>query len=194
MVTAPKKPVQNKSNSKPNSKKAPMPMGLKIGLIIGAIILVCVVGMGLIGLIFAGSIYNYFTQNGNIKVDEKSGTVEISSEDGKQTFSTKSDLPDNYPSDIPVYPNATVTSAITNGEAGSLVTWKSSDSVEDVSNYFEKELADQGWNKIEGETSFFGQGVGHAEKSGRTLSYVITSTTEDGQQMTSIAVTNENQQ
>jgi hypothetical protein len=133
-------------------------------------------------------------QNGKIKVDEKGGSVEISSEDGKQTFSTNSDLPDNYPSDIPIYPNSTVTSSVTNGEEGSLVTWQSSDSLEDVSNYFEKELANQGWSKTEGETSFFGQGIGHAEKSGRTLFYVITTTTEDGKQMTSIAVTNENQQ
>lgn len=194
MVTASKKPAQSKTSSKSAGKnKSPMPIGLKIGLIVGVVVLVCVIGMGIIGLIFAGSVFNYFSQNGNIKIDEKSGTVEISSGDGKQTFSTKSDLPENYPSDIPIYPNSTVTFSAANTDAGNSVTWQSSESRDKVVEYFESKLSEQGWSKQAGQGSYFVAGIGYAEKSSCTLSYVVSEEVKDGKAQTTIVAVEKNE-
>lgn len=55
------------------------------------------------------------------------------------------ELPRSFPSDVPQYPGAKVTSAQETGELVVAVTFESPDSIEAVAKYYADSLASQGW-------------------------------------------------
>lgn len=171
-----------------SAAKKPMSTGVKIALIGGGIVVVLAVLAAVAGVFVAGSAWNFLKSNG-VKVDEKSGSVEITTQDGQGTFSSKAELPENYPSDIPVYPGAEVVYSVVKDGDGSNVTWRTNDSLQRVVSYYEAQLAGQSWAKAEGQPTYFTAGIGFAEKSPRSLAIIASEENKDGNKSTVIVVT-----
>lgn len=173
--------------SKPIEKK-PISTGAKLAIIVGGIVLFVATVVVIAGIFFAGPALS-FLKNGSIKVDEKNGSVEVTTQDGQSTFSSKAELPDNYPADIPRYPGAEIVYSVVKASDGSNVTWRTNDSLQQVTAYYEEHLASQGWAKTQGQQAYFTAGIGFAEKPSRNLSVIVTNDNKDGKESTVIVVT-----
>lgn len=93
------------------------------------------------------------------------------------TMTTGKKIPNDWPTDAPLYPKATVQFAGTAnsimGDAGTAVVLLSTADLQEVKNYYRTELVDQGWdvkNTMEAQAST----IYLAEKDGRTLSVTVT--------------------
>lgn len=170
------------------SLKKPMSKGAKIALVVGGILAVLFIGMVIVGMLVAGSVFGFLRDN-TVKVDEKNGSVEVTTQDGQSTFSSKAELPKGYPDDIPVYPAAEVVYSVVKDGEGSNVTLRSADSIEKVTAYYEAQLAAQGWAKTKNNSTYFTSGIGFAEKLSRSLSFIVTQESKDGKASTVIVVT-----
>lgn len=95
----------------------------------------------------ANALVNTIT-GGQVNV-ANNGAVTYSNDQG--SVSTQNKLPDNWPSDAPSYPGATITfagqsnSTADNPNSGFSVTMTSGDSVDKVTKYYRDNLAQQGW-------------------------------------------------
>jgi hypothetical protein len=97
------------------------------------------------------------------------------------------DLPDDFPDDFPVYDGADVLGSISGeqaGEEGTVVTWETDDSAEDVTAFYEQEFEDGPWTTTS-EGSFGGLGNFTVE-NGDQAAYVLISETDGN---TTIVVT-----
>lgn len=112
---------------------------------------------------------------GEAKVDmQGDGAMKIETDEG--TFTTGGDLPDNWPTDVAVYEDATVSySASTNpatGKPGSALVLMTTDASADVAAWYKSQLTKDGWTLSSamegGGTTIFG-----ATKDDRTLSMMI---------------------
>lgn len=84
-----------------------------------------------------------------VTVDRKlDGSTTYSNDENTVTIGSNT-LPDNWPSDAPTYPNATVqysgSSQPQTGEEGLAVAFVTTDSAQSVYDFYKKELADKGW-------------------------------------------------
>jgi len=61
---------------------------------------------------------------------------------------TPGQLPSDFPSDVPIYPGAQAQSALSVPGGNLFVTFATSASVEDVAEYYEEQLGNQGWTII----------------------------------------------
>lgn len=181
-----------KSTSK-NIKKSPvaqkMPQGVKILLIVVAVVFVLAVVFSIIAAAFAGAYFKQLIGGGIVKVDQN-GTVEVKTKDGKASFSSKAELPANFPVDIPQYPGATVVYSFSGSSQDQVVnvTYSSPDAAKKIVEYYTANLATQGWTPIE-ESGFFTLGsYGSAKKSNRRLSVVINEETKEGKMTSSIVI------
>ncbi len=113
---------------------------------------------------------------GKADVDYKGdGTVTINTNEG--TFSTGTKVPDNWPSDVAVYPGSSVQySGSSNqggdGKLGFALLLASTDSPAKVAEYYNKSLVAAGW-KINSTANFGGASIIGAEKDNRTLAITI---------------------
>lgn len=129
-------------------------------VIIIVVIVVVLVVLGIIGSLVSGWIAKKFTEkgvesivsqytNGTVDIDTKNNTVTIESEDGTATIGSQ-ELPDNFPSDIPVFPGATVLGSVTGSASdgsGIFVSLNSTDSMDDVKDFYGYRLSDNGWGE-----------------------------------------------
>jgi hypothetical protein len=137
-----KKEEQEKRQTK---KKAPI-------LIILAVV---VVGAAILGGIFYRKAKDLVVGNvlsrrigGVVDVEKDGEKVTVTSEEGEFSFEEEGSLPDNFPSDFPIYPGAKLASSWTassDDTDGLSLIWKTDDSVSKVGNYYESELKDAGW-------------------------------------------------
>lgn len=94
---------------------------------------------------------------GNVDVDIEGdgGTTTITSEEGETTWGS-TEIPENFPGNVPVYPNATVTfshvGAGADGESAS-ASLETTDDVDTVSSWYKTEIDNNGWS-IEGTDSW----------------------------------------
>lgn len=76
------------------------------------------------------------------------GSTTYSNDEGTVTVGGNT-LPSNWPSDAPAYPNGTILySGSTNpqtGTSGAAVSFSTQDSVAEITTFYQKELASQGW-------------------------------------------------
>ncbi len=78
------------------------------------------------------------------------------------------ELPSDFPADVPTYPGARLESVMVDPGAGTMVSWTTDDSAEDVLAFFTKNLKSNGW-WIENDQ---GGGV-FASKETRTATVMI---------------------
>ena len=87
--------------------------------------------------------------NGNtVAVDGKTGQVTVRTNDGTAVYTggAGTKLPADFPSDIPIYPGATVTASVgaagqAAGKTSHVVTFETSDSADSVASFYKAKLA-----------------------------------------------------
>jgi len=88
---------------------------------------------------------------GEVDIDLDEGQVNIQSDEGEISYGTGSDLPEGFPSNVPLYNNMTIMSSWTqtmDGKAAYSIAAVSDDSVDEIFNWYKSELSN--WD-IEGE-------------------------------------------
>jgi len=115
-------------------------------------------------------------------LQETQQAVEKISEESKGTIKEGTSLPQNFPSDFPLYPGAKVENSLTGqqlGKEGFMVTLTSSDDWQKVSSFYKTNLPKKGWQVTasyesgDGGVITFSKGVTKgavtiAEKEGKT--------------------------
>ena len=123
---------------------------------------------------------------GKAKVDLDNGKVTVSTDEGTAEWGGNK-LPDNWPSDAPIYPNSQVQfsgASNQNDNSNSTVVLQTSDSGEKVLAYYKQELVAKGW-KIESTYEMSDAAMLGATKDKSSISVTIGS---GGDQKTSITV------
>jgi len=117
----------------------------------------------------------YVTPDGKVVVQNGKpgqGQVTISGKDGKVTYNAEGGkVPDDYPKDVPVPGNVKVvmsTSANANGQQGYSLILESADTTDNLTAFYKKGLADNGWT-IESTTSTAEMTIFGASKEKRQL-------------------------
>ena len=65
-------------------------------------------------------------------------------------------VPGSFPTDVPLYPGAKPMASMSAGREGTMVTFKTTDSQQEIFEFYQTQLAEQGW-KVAEEESFGGQ-------------------------------------
>jgi hypothetical protein len=137
------KAKKEKKEKREPKKKAP------ILLILVAVVVLTVVLGGICYRkakdLVVGSIFSRLSGGA---VEKDGDKVTVSLEEGEFSFEEEGSLPDNFPSDFPIYPDAKLVStwmAKGEGTDGLSLIWETEDSVSKVSNYYKSELEDTGW-------------------------------------------------
>ena len=60
-------------------------------------------------------------------------------------YRTLKELPQDFPADIPIYPKATVTAAVTANGKAAVVVWETSDRLPVVQQYYTNWFTENGW-------------------------------------------------
>ncbi|MFH0818585.1 MAG: hypothetical protein V1898_01185 [Patescibacteria group bacterium] len=116
------------------------------------------------------------------EVDIDNSNVNITTADGNTiTTGQNISLPDDFPSDVPVYTDKKILAASTTAENQFALTMSSTDSYNEIDEFYQTELESNGWTieshnimAISGNTSIF-----VAKKDGRNLSVGIYSYEEN---------------
>lgn len=86
---------------------------------------------------------------GSKDVELNGNQVSVTGNNGEKIEIGANKLPDNFPTSVPVYTNATVQSSFSNGNAGAdsawTVTFLSDDALSTVNDFFKSALATNGW-------------------------------------------------
>ncbi len=111
------------------------------------------------------------TEEGTFTIETDDGGVRISGEEegvGEVTglFGENAKIPDGFPKDVPVYPDATVVAGMAAGEGG-MVTLQTGDDPDEIVAFYREELKSEGWS-LEGEMNLGGQRILPIEKGGRS--------------------------
>ena len=155
------------------------------------IIIVVVVVLILLG---AGSYYMYqqsAERAAEKKIEEVTGgkvniegdKVTIETDQGKVTTS-KSEVPESFPSDVTVYKGSEVTGS-TEAEGGVTLMLATSDSVKQVSDFYNADLKKNGW-KITASSNLEGSSLVTAEKGSKSLLITVAPDASSGK--TAIAI------
>ena len=112
------------------------------------------------------------TNNVNVQSD---GTVNVNTSEGTAKIGAQS-MPENWPSDIPAYPGATVSYSTAvnpqNGKPGMAVALMTKDDAKTVTEYYKKELAGNGWT-VDSVLGGAGTSIFSARKAGSMASFLI---------------------
>src|SRR3989344_2541681 len=113
---------------------------------IGVYIVIGIVLLLIIGWLVKGVMFRSVT---GVDVDRNLGGATTYSNEEGSVIVGGNKLPDNWPSDALTYKNATIqysgSSNPQTGEAGAAVVFTTTDSVETVVRFYEKEPAGKGW-------------------------------------------------
>lgn len=88
------------------------------------------------------------TTGGVVDIDKEGEKVTVKSEKAEFSFEEGGELPENFPKDFPIYPEAKLTSSWTaSGEEteGLSLVWETNDSTDKVAAYYREKLAESGW-------------------------------------------------
>jgi hypothetical protein len=122
---------------------------------------------------------------GKVNVDSDNGSVTVKTDQG--TWSTSDKLPSDWPTDVPVYPGATVQGSVAaQGQtAGHYVGLVTSDDAAKAIAWYKGELAAKGW-KVTAEVNTAQGNMLSAEKDSRNLVVVVSA--QDGKTTISLTV------
>ncbi len=146
------------AGSSTSQPKQPQNNTVKIIVIVIAVLIGLSILGGLAATFLAKSIFEggVTAITGNkAKIDSKSGSVTLQGDGGKSTVSTGKELPAGFPADVPVYQPSTIKFSASLSKGSYNVTFSTNDNTADVSKFYEKELAKNGWQlKENGQVSF----------------------------------------
>lgn len=123
--------------------------------------------------------------DGKVKVDYADGGVTVRTEEG--SASTTGSLPEGWPSDVRVYPGATVSySGSGTAAQGMAVIATTTDTTEQVGNFYRGQFS--GWEKAI-DANYSGMVTLQFKQTGRVVS--VTAVGSDGQTTVTVSVTKE---
>jgi len=126
---------------------------------------------------------------GSVDIDGDGDDVTIKTADGTYTGGNK--MPDDFPSDVPVYPDADVQGSYSlNGASGQgfTVGLSSDDPLADVIAWYKREVAAKGWT-IVADANYNGSLVLSATKDARGLNVSVSE--DDGKVTIGLVVANQ---
>jgi hypothetical protein len=99
------------------------------------------------------------------------------------------DIPEEFPKDVPIFPGSTPMAYMSSPDEGVIVTFRSSEKQQDIFDFYQSNLADDGWEILKNPKS--GQKLAFdAVKADRRVSVIVTGTKGDSR--VSVIVTPEN--
>ena len=131
------------------SKKQSKGMSIT-GIIISLISILIVAGI----MFFAANFFSFlddFAEEAGVDIDTDGNGISIESEDGEESFSISSELPDDFPAEVPIYEPAELnssTSYLEGGEMVYIVSLFTDDDLADVDEFYGQAFAD-GWTEQE---------------------------------------------
>lgn len=168
VITEPSGPAQPANPQKSQSSI------LKIILIVlGVLLLLCTI-CGIGGLLVLRNSKSKVIQRLNEVYPNSSSSSSSVTPTSDFLYGSNAKLPSDFPSDVPVYPDAKLNVINTNGEdkdAKFVVSYTASVTADKVVDFYKKELVAKGWT-IDNETNIFGT-VLDAKKSDRTINMFI---------------------
>lgn len=179
---------------KTEEKKEPKGKSNKTIIIIVVAVIALVV-LGLIGRMvqrriaqgMAGSFLSAMT-GGKVGVSTDKNKVTLKSDEGEFSFQEGGKLPEEFPSDFPIYPGAKITSSWTSSgddAKGISVVWETNDSPDKVANYYKSSIESKGWKTT---ASFSSEGTTtYSFEKGESTGFVGIAKGEEGK--TTISVT-----
>ena len=111
------------------------------------------------------------TEGGTFTVEAEGKGVRISGEDEEAgaisgQFGENAEVPDGFPKDVPIYPDAKVVGSMLTGE-GTILTLQTADDPGKVTAFYRKNLSKEGWS-LASEIDLGGQHVLAMEKGERS--------------------------
>ena len=107
----------------------------------------------------------------------------------KASIGDEIEIPEEFPKDVPIFPGSTPMAFLFAPDEGIIVTFKSGEEQQDIFDFYQSRLADDGWeileNKLQGSQFSF-----EAIKEKRKVSVVVAGTKGDSR--VSVIVTPEN--
>ena len=138
----------------------------------------CVVGVALLVLMSGcqTAAEKAVEQVTGVQVDEEGDSVTVETEEGKATVGGEgTDIPSDWPSDVPIYPDTTVVSTVdyeVSGAKNMGVTLDSTDDAKTINDWYVDEVEKNGW-KVTAKASTNGSYVISATKGDQQLSVAI---------------------
>lgn len=103
------------------------------------------------------------TEDADVNIDSDKGQVDVSTPDGEMSFGSGTELPDDFPSDIPFPEGSTITSALSSTDGG-VKTWSVTGTLADADEgTFDDiiaQLTADGWTKTSDMSGSSGGGMG----------------------------------
>lgn len=100
----------------------------------------------------------------NSDIDISDDKFTVNTNEGSMQWGEGAELPDDFPSDVPIYKNAKVTSSSTStADQGYSASLSTTDSQSTVADYYKAELEKQGWTIDDSYTA--------SDTSGKSTSY-----------------------
>jgi hypothetical protein len=113
----------------------------------------------------------------DVKVDEEGGIASTTVTQGGMTVGSNVAVPEDFPSDVAIYPDLEIFSAGA-VPGGHVLQGRSDDSAEEVAAFYAREMADEGWEDgTEAEQSPVMHTM-HFTKNGRTTNVNLLATGE----------------
>ncbi len=114
------------------------------------------------------------TTGADVDYSSDNGSVSVKTNDGEFSSSTSEKLPDNFPSEVPVYDNQSIVSSYSTTSDGSTAWYVSAQtdkSVEDVKNFFSDKFSD--WDN-KSTSTYNGTASQSYEKGTLSVTLIIT--------------------
>jgi uncharacterized protein (DUF2344 family) len=128
--------------------------------------------------------------NGEADVDFDGETMQIETDEGSMEIGSQT-LPDAWPLDVPVYPDATIMASYTTNmqeeQAATMLNLATKDAPTAVQAFYDRELKANSW-LIESQGSFGTMTMISAKKESRSLTLQIMVNEEEGKTMVTLAV------
>ncbi len=124
--------------------------------------------------------------------DGKGMHLTATSPEGKQIKASIGDeieIPDEFPKDVPIFPGSTPMAFMSAPGEGIIVTFKSGEDQQDIFDFYQSSLTDDGWEIV--EDSMFGKQLSFdAIKDNRKVSVVVAGTKGDARVSVIVVIEN----
>ncbi len=169
------------ANEQQNTSGGSNNKALKIVLIIvGVLILLGVLAAIAIGLLFNKVADEVSDAADEVQVETNGGDTSDDSTDNG--FSMQTELPDDFPQEIPVFDPAEVISSSSQTQdsvSGYSATWSTQASTQEVSDFYQRSLSENGWQTTSTSTSNNRSSYVAEHDNGLQLRVVISAPSDD---------------